>query len=160
MTSFHHPLSPLVLVFVLVLLLVILRGRYRPDHVELEHHVPITGQFNGNRLQDGRCYLKKNPKIHCHSVTRIESSNRKNGFPKRKKQKKEFLTVPPIEKSTRLPSNRGHTVPTFPRFAYSAENALFPAAPLETKLPILTTNVLPCGKARRLRLDSSNSRDL
>lgn len=84
MTSFHHPLSPLVLVFVLVLLLVILRGRYRPDHVELEHHVPITGQFNGNRLQDGRCYLKetkKNPKNHCHFVTRIESSNRENGFP-------------------------------------------------------------------------------
>lgn len=143
MTSFHHPLSPLVLL-VLLLPLIILRGRYRPDHVELEHQIPITRQSDGNRLQDGPCQLRKNKtkKKKSQNSLPFYNANRikhpKNGFPsslarinarkgKKRKENDQFT-------SKNRSSDReidaiilSHCVfPTILRFAYSAENALFP----------------------------------
>lgn len=161
MVSFHHPLSPLVLLVLLPL--VILCGRYRPDHVELEHQIPITGQFNGNRLQDGRCYLrkseKKKNKISKFLANLLHESNRAEEWILLEDKTREKKRKIPLLRS-RLSSNQWSHCSLdsriLPRTHFS-ENA----APLETKLPILTTNVLPCGKARRLRLDSTNSsRDL
>lgn len=110
------------------------------------------------------CEKKKN-KISKFLANLLHESNRAEEWilfedkAREKKKEEKKKTFASIEKS-RLSSNQWSHCSLdsriLPRTHFS-ENA----APLETKLPILTTNVLPCGKARRLRLDSTNSsRDL